>query len=104
MKSVISSKTGSGYSPRETWFYKGGEKEPKSEGLNKIIRYNIKFTVCEVKKGVNESVLRWFGKIERIYMIAKGVYSGEFMGKPYSGRQRKKWIDSVNDWLKKKEE
>ena len=51
-----------------------------------------------VKKGLDNSFLRWFDHLERIEndRIAKRMYVGDV------GRPRKKWIDSVNHCLKKR--
>ena len=54
--------------------------------------------------GVDKGVLLWFGHVERMEngMIAKGVYVRECAGSGLVGRQRKKWIDTVKDCLKKR--
>ena len=63
--------------------------------------------LCEVTKGVDEridkGVLRWFGPVERMEKerIAKRVYVGECAGSSSVGRPRKRWIDTVNDCLRK---
>ena len=46
---------------------------------------------------IDESVLHWFGHIERKIGLLKGGYVGIRL----VGRLRKRWIDSVNDCLKK---
>ena len=53
---------------------------------------------------VDESVLRWFGHIERMEndRSAKIVYMGECVGIHLVGQSRKRWIYFVNDWVKKK--
>ena len=50
---------------------------------------------------IDEGVLRWFGHVERMEKdkIAK---RGEFAGSCSMGRPRKKWIDSVKDFKKKR--
>ena len=59
--------------------------------------------LCGVAKRVDgmvdESVLRWFGYIERMAndRIAKRVYVRECVGSRLVDRPRKRWIDSVND-------
>ena len=47
---------------------------------------------------------RWFGHMERMGndRIAKWVYVGVGVGSRLVGRPRKRWIDSVNNCLKKK--
>ena len=61
-----------------------------------------------VTKGLNERivevVLRWFDPVERMenYRIAKRVYVREFAGSCLVGSQRKRWIDTVKDGLKKR--
>ena len=53
---------------------------------------------------IDESVLRQFGNIERMRnnRIAKRVYVGESIKSHLVGCQWKRWINSVNDRLKKK--
>ena len=63
--------------------------------------------LCGVIKGLDERidcVLRWLGHVERMErdMIAKRVYAGECAGSRSVGRPRKKWIDTVNECLKKR--
>ena len=59
-------------------------------------------------KGVNEKtdegVRRWFGYVERMGndRIAKRVHLGECVGSHSVGRSRKRWIDTVKDYLKKR--
>src|SRR5678816_2920524 len=54
-----------------------------------------------VKKGVNEriieSMLRWFGHVERMNdsRLVKRMYSGECVGNRPAGRPMKKWIESL---------
>ena len=61
-----------------------------------------------VKKGlderIDESVLRWFGHVERMDegRIAKRVYVGECPGSRSLGMPRKRWIDTVQECLKKR--
>ena len=52
---------------------------------------------------IDEGVLRWFVHVERIEndRIAK-VYVGECTGSRLVGRPRKRWIDTVKDYLKKR--
>src|SRR5678815_4614790 len=58
-----------------------------------------------VKKGVNEriieSMLRWFGHVERMNdsRLVKRMYSGECVGNRPAGRPMKKWIESVKECL-----
>ena len=64
--------------------------------------------LCGVTKGVeeriDEGVLRGFGHLVSIKKerIAKRVYIGECAGNHSEGRPRKRWIDTVNDCLKKR--
>ena len=64
--------------------------------------------LCEVAKrvdeGVDESILRWSGHIERMKndRIAKRVYVGRCVGSHSVDRPRKRWTDSVIDCLKKR--
>ena len=53
---------------------------------------------------IDESVLRWFGHIERMEKerIAKRVYVGECVGNRLVDRPRKRWIDSVNKCLQRR--
>src|SRR5678815_4819944 len=61
--------------------------------------------LCGVKKGVNErineSMLRWFGHVERMNdsRLVKRMYSGECFGNRPAGRPKKKWIESVKECL-----
>ena len=61
-----------------------------------------------VTKGVDEKtdegVLRWFDHVERMEndRIAKRNYVGEYFGGRLVGKPRKRWIDTVEDCLKKK--
>ena len=50
-------------------------------------------------------VLWWFGHVERMEedRIAKRVYVGECVGSRSVGMQRKRWIDAVNDCLKRRD-
>ena len=49
--------------------------------MNRVPSARIR-ELCGVAKGVDESVIRWFGHIERIenYRIAKRVYVGGNVG------------------------
>ena len=64
--------------------------------------------MCGASKGVderiNESVLRWFGHVERMEKdrITKRVYVGECAGSISVDRTRKNWIDCVKECLKKR--
>ena len=57
-----------------------------------------------VAEGVDESVLRCFGHVERMEndRIAKRVYLGECLGSCLVGGPQKRWIDSVNNCLQKR--
>src|SRR5678815_4693102 len=63
---------------------------------------------CGVKKGVNErineSMLRWFGHVERMNdsRLVKRMYSVECVGNRPAGRPKRKWIESVNECLKER--
>src|SRR5678815_2321686 len=63
---------------------------------------------CGVKKGVNErineSMLRWFGHVERMNgsRLVKRMYSGECVGNRPVGRPNKKWIESVKECLQER--
>ena len=56
-----------------------------------------------VDKRIEEGVLRWFGHMERMEndRIAKRIYVGKCAGSCSVSRLRKRWIDTVNDCLKK---
>src|SRR5678816_3380272 len=64
--------------------------------------------LCGVKKGVNErineSMLRWFGHVERVNdsRLVKRMYSGECVGNRPAGRPKKKWIESVKKCLEER--
>ena len=58
----------------------------------------------EVDEGINESILRLFGHVERIenYRIAKRVHVGECACSLSMGSPSKRWIDTVKGYLKKR--
>jgi len=64
--------------------------------------------ICGVKKGVDElideSVLRWYGHVERMgdERIVKRVYDSECLGVRSVGRPRKRWIDTVRECVRKR--
>ena len=49
-------------------------------------------------------MLRWFGHVDRMERnkIAKRVYVGECAGSHSVGRPRKRWIDTLKEYLKKR--
>ena len=55
-------------------------------------------TTKDVDEKIDDSVLRWFGHVNR---IAKRVYVGECPGSRSVGRPLKRWIDTVKDRLSK---
>ena len=57
----------------------------------------------EEDKNIDEDVLQWFSHIERMEndRIAKRVYVGECAVSRLVGRSRKRWIDTVKNFLKK---
>ena len=65
--------------------------------------------LCGVRKGlderIDEGVLRWFGHVERMERdrIAKRVYVGVCAGSSSVGRPWKRWIDTVKDYLRKRD-
>ena len=75
--------------------------------INKVRNERIR-EWCGVKKGVNErineSMLRWFGHVERMNesRLVKRMYSGECVGNRPAGRPKRKWIESVNECLKER--
>ena len=64
--------------------------------------------LCELRKGlderIDEDVLLWFGHVERMERdrIAKRTYVGECAGSRSLGTLRKRWVDTVNECLKKR--
>ena len=62
----------------------------------------------EVMKGIDEriveGVLWWFGHVERMEndRFAKRVYLGVYAGSHSAGRNRKRWIDTVKECLRKR--
>ena len=64
--------------------------------------------LCGVKRGlderIDEGVFQWFGHVERMERdwIPKRVYVGDCAGSRSVGRPRKRWIDTVNECLKKR--
>ena len=70
---------------------------------------NVQITkLCEVAKSVDErideGILRWFGHLKRMEnsRIAKRVFVGECASSRSVGRPWKKWIDTVEECLRKK--
>ena len=57
-----------------------------------------------VDKKMDGGVLGWFSQLERMEnnRIAKRVYVGECAGSCSVGRPRKRWIDTVEEYLKKR--
>ena len=57
-----------------------------------------------MNKKIGEGVLRWFGHVERMENdnTAKKIYVGECAGSLSVGRLRKRWINTVKDFLKKR--
>ena len=57
-----------------------------------------------VDEKIDEGVLRWFSYVKRIEndSIAKRVYVGGCVGSRSVGRPRKRWIDTMKDYLKKR--
>ena len=53
---------------------------------------------------IDEGVLQWFGHVERMEKdrTAKRVYVRERIGSCSIGRLRKRWIDTVKDFLRKR--
>ena len=48
---------------------------------------------------IDEGVLQWFGHVE-MDRIAKRVYVGECTSSHLAGKPWKRWIDTVNEWLR----
>ena len=79
-------------------------------GIRKVDRVpNARIRVfCGVRKGlderIDEGVLRWFGHVERMERdrVAKRIYVGECAVIRSVGRPLKKWIDTVNECLRKR--
>ena len=75
--------------------------------MDKILNAQLR-NLCRMTKGVDkkigEGVLRWFDQVENLESdrIAKRVYVGECVGSSSVGRLWKRWIDTVNDCLKKR--
>ena len=68
-----------------------------------------KSVLCWIsQKGVDEKiygdVLRWFGHVDRLEndRITKRVYVRVRTGSRSLGRPRKRWNDTVKDWLRKR--
>ena len=60
--------------------------------------------LCGVRKGrgerIDEGVPRWFGHVER--MERDRIAKREYAGSHSVGRPRKRWIDTVKEYLKKR--
>ena len=74
--------------------------------MDKFLNAQIR-KMYRVTKGVDEKsdegVLRWFGHVERMEnnRIAKRVYVGECVGSNSVAKPHKRWIDTMNECLKK---
>ena len=57
-----------------------------------------------VNERIDEGVLRWFGHVKRIEKdrIDKRVYVGEGDGSCSVGRPRKRWMETVKEFLRKR--
>ena len=55
-----------------------------------------------VTKGADEKIDEWFGHVERMEndRIVKRIYVGDCAGSYLVGRLRKRWIDTMKDYLK----
>ena len=53
-------------------------------------------------EGTDGSVIRWFAQTERMGndRITKRVYVAECKGSRIVDRPRKRWIDSINEYMK----
>ena len=75
--------------------------------MDRVLNAQIR-KLCGVRKGLDESmdegVLRWFDHVARMEKdrIVKRVYVGERVGSRSVGSPRKRWIDTVNECLKKR--
>ena len=71
-------------------------------GVRKIDKIRNEFirNACGVEKGINESILRWFGYVESMddRRMVKKMYKGERS----VGRGKRIWIDSVKECLMEK--
>ena len=78
----------------------------RSERVDKVP--NARTRVCGVKKGlderIDEGVLGCLGHVEGMERdrIAKRVYVGECAVTRLVGRLRKRWIDAMKEYLKKR--
>ena len=76
--------------------------------MDMVLNARIRELCRVVGKGLDEridvGVLRWFVHVEGMKrgMIAKRVYVGEFAGIRSVDRPRKRWIDAVKEYLKKR--
>ena len=63
----------------------------------------------EVRKGLDERIdegtLRWFCHVKRVERdrVAKRVYVREWAGNCSVGRPRKRWIDTMKEYLRKRD-
>ena len=58
-----------------------------------------------VGERIDDDVLQWFSHVEKMdnYRDAMRVYVGECAGNHSLGRLSQMWIDTVKDWLKKRD-
>ena len=60
--------------------------------------------MMRVNEKIDDSVLRWFGHVESREndRFAKRIYVGECAGNHSVSRPRKRWVDTVKDYLRKR--
>ena len=71
--------------------------------MDRILNAQIR-KLCRVRRGLDESILRWFRYVERMERdrIAKRIYVGVCAGSHSMGRPQKRWIDTMKECLKKR--
>ena len=77
-------------------------KTKRDKIRNTIIRDQTKAVDIKTKIEINQ--LRWFGHVNRMNdnRIAKSIYSARTQGKRPKGRPRRKWVEDIEEALRKR--
>ena len=73
----------------------------KDHVTNEEVRRKIQAAVGEYDELltlVQKRKLRWFGHVSRSSGLAKSILQGRVKGKRKRGRQKKRWVDNINEW------
>ena len=73
----------------------------KDHVTNEEVHRKIQAAIGEYDKLltlVQKRKLRWFGHVSRSSGLAKSILQGTVKGKRKRGRQKKRWVDNINEW------